>query len=111
MKIAIALIANKPALHFGKANDFKIVTSDNDKIIASVDVHDIDHVHQARPQYLKDLGCTILLCNGVGSGAMERLIDCGIEVYGFNNLSVEEALQSFIEGSLPQFSDVFDCSC
>ena len=111
MKIAVALIENKPAFHFGKANDFKIVSIENDKINASYDVHDTDHVHQARPQYLKDLGCTVLLCNGVGSGAMERLTDLGIEVYGFNNLSVDDALQSLIAGRLPQVTDIFECIC
>lgn len=111
MKLAVALIANAPAQHFGKANDFKIITIENKKIIESYDLHNETHVHQARPQFLKDLGVNALICDGMGSGALERLLNAEIEVYGFNNHSLGDAVSAFIEGKLPKNADVFECKC
>jgi predicted Fe-Mo cluster-binding NifX family protein len=111
MKFAVAFIDNAPAFHFGKANDFKIITFNEGKIISTEEIHDEVSVHQARPQFLKDLGIEALICNGVGSGALERLVDLDIKVYGFNELSVGEAIHQFTLGNLIENTDVFECKC
>lgn len=111
MKLAVALISNAPAFHFGKANDFKIITIEEGKILSTEDLFDDVHTHQARPGFLKDLGISALICNGIGSGALERLIEAGIAYYGFNDLSVPDAIHAFVKGSLPSQTDVFECQC
>lgn len=111
MKLAVALIDNAPAFHFGKANDFKIITIDSGKIVSTIDLHDDVHTHQARPQFLKDQGVSALICNGIGSGAVDRLVACDIALYGFNDLTVGDAIQAFLKGTLPQNTDVFECKC
>ena len=57
MKLAVALINNAPAFHFGQANDFKIITIEDGKITLTQDLHDEDHTHQARPPISERLGC------------------------------------------------------
>ena len=111
MKLAVALINNAPAFHFGKANDFKIVTIQDGKILTTEDLFDDTHTHQARPGFLKDLGVEALICNGIGSGAVDRLVAAGIALYGFNDLSIPEAIHAFVKGTLPQQTDVFECQC
>ncbi len=111
MKLAVALINNAPAFHFGQANDFKIITIEDGKITLTQDLHDEDHTHQARPQFLKDLGVEALICNGIGSGAVDRLVAVNIALYGFNNLTVADAIHAFVKGTLPQQTDVFECKC
>lgn len=111
MKLAVALINQAPAFHFGQANDFKIVTIENGNVVSTVDLHDEIHTHQARPQFLKDQGVEALICNGIGSGAVERLVAVNIALYGFNGLSVPEAIRSFVKGTLPQQTDTFECAC
>lgn len=111
MKLAVALINNAPAFHFGQANDFKLITIQDAKILSTQDLHDDTHTHQARPQFLKDLGVDALICNGIGSGAVDRLAAVGIAMYGFNALSVPDAIRAFVSGTLPQQTDVFECQC
>jgi len=111
MKLAVALINNAPAFHFGQANDFKIVTLENGKIVSSTDLHDEIQTHQARPQFLKDQGVSALICDGIGSGAVDRLVAADIALFGFNRLSVGDAIKAFAEGSLPQVTDTFECAC
>jgi predicted Fe-Mo cluster-binding NifX family protein len=111
MKFAVALIDSAPAFHFGKANDFKIITLIDGTIISTDEIHDEVSVHQARPQYLKNLGVEALICNGVGSGAFERLSALDIKVFGFNELSVGEAIHQYTLGKLLENTDVFECKC
>jgi predicted Fe-Mo cluster-binding NifX family protein len=111
MKLAVALINNAPAFHFGKANDFKILTIEEGKIFSTEDIYDDNHTHQARPAFLKDLGVEALICNGIGSGAVDRLVDAGIVLYGFNELSVPDAIHAFVKGTLPAQTDFFECKC
>ncbi len=111
MKLAVALINNAPAFHFGQANDFKILTIEDGKIVSTQDLFDDVQSHQARPGFLKALGVSALICNGIGSGAVDRLVDAGIALYGFNDLSVPDAIHAFVQGTLPQQTDVFECKC
>jgi predicted Fe-Mo cluster-binding NifX family protein len=111
MKLAVALINNAPAFHFGKANDFKILTIEDGKILSTEDLFDDIHTHQARPGFLKEQGVSALICNGIGSGAVDRLVDAGIAIYGFYDLSVPDAIHAFVKGTLPQQTDVFECKC
>lgn len=111
MKLAVALINNAPAFHFGQANDFKLITIEEGKITSTVDLHDEVHTHQSRPQFLKDQGVEALICNGIGSGAVDRLVALNIALYGFNSLSVADAIHTIVKGTLPQQTDVFECQC
>ena len=81
------------------------------KILSTEEIHDEIQVHQARPQFLKNLGVEALICNGVGSGALERLVGLNIIVYGFNELSIGEAIHQFTIGKLVPNTDVFECKC
>lgn len=100
MKIAIGLDGEKVADHFGHCNDFRIYDIQDNKVIHQEDIHDELHVHQARPQFLKDLGVDVLIMNSMGKGAYNRLIALGIKTINAENKSVENALNSYLSKEL-----------
>ena len=100
MKIAIGLDGENVANHFGHCNDFRIYEIVDNKVVNQDDIHDDKHVHQARPQFLKDLGVDVLILNSMGKGAYNRLIALGIKTINAENKSVEEALNSYLTQEL-----------
>jgi len=100
MKIAIGLDGEKVADHFGHCNDFRVYEIVDNKVINQEDIHDDVHVHQARPQFLKDLGVDVLIMNSMGKGAYNRLIALGIKTINAENKSIEEALNSYLSQEL-----------
>ena len=54
------------------------VTDLENKVVNQVDIYDEEHVHQLRPQFLKDLGVDVLIMNSMGKGAYNRLIALNI---------------------------------
>lgn len=100
MKIAIGLDGEKVADHFGHCNDFRVYEIVDNKVINQEDIHDDVHVHQARPQFLKDLGVDVLIMNSMGKGAYNRLIALGIKTINAENKRVEEALNSYLSQEL-----------
>lgn len=100
MKIAIGLDGENVANHFGHCNDFRVYEIVDNKVIHQEDIHDELHVHQARPQFLKDLGVDVLIMNSMGKGAYNRLITLGIKTINAENKSVENALNSYLSKEL-----------
>lgn len=100
MKIAIGLDGEKVADHFGHCNDFRVYEIVDNKVINQEDIHDDVHVHQARPQFLKNLGVDVLIMNSMGKGAYNRLIALGIKTINAENKRVEEALNSYLSQEL-----------
>lgn len=100
MKIAIGLDGEKVTDHFGHCNDFRIYEIVDNKVINQEDIHDEIHVHQARPQFLKNLGVDVLIMNSMGKGAYNRLITLGIKTINAENKSVVEALNSYLAHEL-----------
>jgi len=100
MKIAIGLDGENVANHFGHCNDFRVFEIVENKVINQEDIHDDEHVHQARPQFLKDLGVNVLIMNSMGKGAYNRLIALGIKTINAENKSVNEALSLYLSQEL-----------
>lgn len=110
MKIAIGLDGSKVAGHFGQCNDFRIVELENNVVVAMEDIHDEVHVHHERPQFLKDKGVDVLIMNGMGKGAYNRLIALEIRCVSAEDKSVEEALASFLDQTLIKPLDAHECA-
>ena len=100
MKIAIGIDGLNVAGHFGKCNDFRLIEVVENKIISQEEIHDDVHVHQERPQFLKDKGVDVLIMNTMGKGAYNRLLALDIQCVFAENKSVDDALQSYLNKTL-----------
>ena len=110
MKIAIGLDGLKVAGHFGQCNDFRIVEVENNEVIGQEDFHDEVHVHHERPQFLKDKGVDVLVMNGMGKGAYNRLIALNIKCVSAEDKTVEDALASYLNQSLVKPLEGHECA-
>lgn len=100
MKIAIGLDGLNVAGHFGQCNDFRLIQVVENKIISQEEIHDDVHVHQERPQFLKDKGVDVLIMNTMGKGAYNRLLALDIQCVFAENKSVDDALQAYLNKTL-----------
>lgn len=100
MKIAIGIDGENVASHFGRCNDFRIVELIDNKVVNQADIHDEEHVHHDRPQFLKDLGVDVLIMNSMGKGAYNRLIALNIKCVNAENKSISDALDAYLSETL-----------
>lgn len=110
MKLAIGLDGMKVAGHFGQCNDFRIIEIVDNEIRNQNDIHDEVHVHQQRPQFLKDLGVDILIMNTMGKGAYNRLLNLGIQCIFAENKTVEEAVAAYLNKTLTTPLEAHECN-
>lgn len=110
MKIAIGLDGLKVAGHFGQCNDFRIVEVENNVVIAQEDFHDEVHIHHERPAFLKDKGVDVLIMNGMGKGAYNRLVALNIHCVSAEDKSVEDALAAYLNKTLVKPLDAHECA-
>ena len=99
--------------HFGHC-DFYTMVSVEDKEIKSVEViPNMPHQQggcMAPVQYLADNGANKLIAGGMGLRPLMGFNQVGIEVYfGGDFKTIGDAVNAFIEGQLPQFSQEHTC--
>ncbi|MEM0203665.1 MAG: NifB/NifX family molybdenum-iron cluster-binding protein [Archaeoglobaceae archaeon] len=105
--------------HFGRAPLYAVFTVENGKIVAKetrnkpghaqfASKHEHAHKHGfepfARSRHDRTIAvisdCQVLLADGMGIGAYERLKQAGIRPILTDIESIDEALQAYIEGRL-----------
>ncbi len=100
LKLAIGIMNNKVSMHFGPCNDFRIITIEDGQAVKSEDIHDEVHVHQERPQFLKNLGIDVLILGGIGKAAYNRLLALDIECIDGAGKDLDEALEAYLNKTL-----------
>lgn len=86
--------------HFGMTPDFRLYTVEDNRIISIHDITSGGYSHGALAAYLADQHVDILLCGGLGQGAVNHLTAAGIRVYGGVTGSADQAVSDFLQGKL-----------
>jgi len=110
LKLAIGLDGLKVAGHFGQCNDFRIIEIVDNEVRNTEDIHDDIHVHQERPQFLKDKGVDVLIMNTMGKGAYNRLLNLGIKCIFAEDKTVDEALSAYLNKTLTTPLEAHECN-
>lgn len=99
--------------HFGHCDLYTVVEIENGKV---KDVRTLPNVpHQqggcmAPVNHLAQNDVKVLIAGGMGMRPLMGFNQVGIDVYhGNGSATVSAAIQAFIEGSLPRFSQEFTC--
>ncbi|HUV73454.1 MAG TPA: NifB/NifX family molybdenum-iron cluster-binding protein [Anaerolineae bacterium] len=116
------------SLHFGRAPLYAVFTIEDQEIVKSElrdkmghqqFVHEEGLVdergrhgfgpgsqerHSAMADAIKD--CDVLLCRGMGWGAFESMKQAGIETVVTDIANIEEAVRSYLEGTIVQRTDL-----
>ena len=86
MKIAVPYSDGQVFQHFGKSEQFKIYDTIDDEIISSEIVDTSGSGHSALADFLKEKGAGVLICGGIGVGAVTALQNAGISgalIFGY----------------------------
>lgn len=100
MKIAVTYENGQVFQHFGRTEQFKVYTVQDNKIVSSEVVSTNGSGHSALAGFLASLGADILICGGIGGGAQMAVAQSGIKLFGGVQGDADEAVQSCISGNL-----------
>lgn len=103
MKIAVTFENGMIFQHFGKTQFMKIYETDENLDIQSAEVVSMgEHSHHSIASYIKELGVDMLICGGIGQGAVDAIEREGIELYAGNSGSCDMAVIKYLNGQMKQ---------
>lgn len=100
MKIAVSYANGEVFQHFGKTKFFKIYETEGKRILSGQVVPTDGIGHEALAEFLKGLGVEVVICGGLGDGAMAALTGAGIEVCSGAEGDTDLAVDSYLKGQL-----------
>ena len=100
MKIAVSYANGEVFQHFGKTEFFKIYETEGKRILSGQVVPTDGIGHEALAEFLKGRGVEVVICGGLGDGAMSALENAGIEVCSGAQGDTDLAVDSYLKGQL-----------
>ena len=110
MIIAVTYENGKVFQHFGHTKEFKFYTVEDKKIVDSEIVPTMGSGHSMLADFLLLNGVTVLICGGIGGGAINALTQAGITVYAGAQGSCDACVEALIAGTLAQTGEA-TCDC
>lgn len=95
--------------HFGRTEQFKLYDVEDGQVVASEVVGANGVSHGALAGLLAANGVNVLICGGLGGGALNALRQAGIVVCGGASGPADDAVAEYLAGSLEQ-TDSASCS-
>ena len=105
MKLAVTCSDGNVFQHFGHTPGFAVFETENSNIISEKYLSSGDSGHGALASLLAGEKVDVLVCGGIGPGAVNALAKAGIEVIGGAEGNVREVVQALISGTLQVRAD------
>ncbi|MBR2048930.1 MAG: DUF134 domain-containing protein [Oscillospiraceae bacterium] len=106
MRIAVTYEDGAIFQHFGHTSQFKVYDVANGKVISAQIVDTNGQGHGALANFLFSGGVDVLICGGIGGGAINALANAGIDLYPGIDGSADMAVMQLLAGVLPKRTDV-----
>ena len=100
MRIAVTYDNGEIFQHFGHTGQFKIYTTEDDKVVSSEIIEAGESGHGALASMLGDNEIDVVICGGIGDGASNALSEQGIELCAGASGDADEAVEAFLRGEL-----------
>ena len=100
MLVAVTYENGQIGQHFGHTEYFKMFSIENGVIEKSGVISTMGNGHGALAGFLTGVGCDVLICGGIGPGAVEALSETGIQVYAGYMGDPDAAVNALISGEL-----------
>ena len=100
MKIAVTYDNGEIFQHFGRTVNFKIYEVEEQKVISSEVISSNGIGHGALAGVLAEQGVDVLICGGIGGGAISALAQAGIEVCAGASGDTDKAVEDYLNGNL-----------
>lgn len=100
MIIAVTYENGQIFQHFGHSESFKIYETEGKNIVRAEVIGTDGAGHSALAAVLKDKGVDVLICGGIGNGAVTALSEAGIDVYSGADGEADAAVEAYLNGDL-----------
>ena len=100
MKVAVTYENGQIFQHFGHSENFKIYETEGKNIVRAEVIGTDGAGHSALAAVLKDKGVDVLICGGIGNGAVTALSEAGIDVYSGADGEADAAVEAYLNGDL-----------
>lgn len=100
MRVAVSYDNGNVFGHFGKTEQFKIYNIENNSVVSSEIISTNGSGHSELVGILEDLGADVLICGGIGSGALDDLDYAGIAVVSGAEGNADDAVAAFLRDEL-----------
>ena len=109
MKIAVTYENGQVFQHFGHTEAFKVYEIEDGAVRTSRIIGTDGFGHGALAGFLREQGICVLICGGIGGGAINALQQAGIEVYAGVSGDADQAVAALLASSLT-YSSQANCS-
>ncbi len=109
MKIAVCQENGEVFQHFGHTPEFLVCEVADGRVGSSEVLPSGVIGHGALAGLLREGGIGLLLCGGIGGGALAALAEAGVKVIGGVSGNAREAVEAYLAGTLAPRED-FRCS-
>lgn len=109
MKIAVSYDDGQVFQHFGKTETFKVYDIDEKQVLCSEVLETGGTGHEALADFLVENEIDVVICGGLGEGAMYALQEGGIEVFAGVEGGADDAVRAYLSGDLA--SSGVNCQC
>ena len=86
--------------HFGRTEAFKVYEVEDDKVVKSEIIDSNGAGHGALAGLLAENTIDVLICGGIGGGAMAALEEIGIEVVAGTDGDTDAVVEAYLKGEL-----------
>lgn len=100
VKIAVTYADGEIFQHFGHTEQFKIYEVEGNKVVSSRVIGTNGNGHEALAGYLGEDGVDVLICGGIGGGAVNALSASGIQVVPGAAGQADAAVAAYLNGQL-----------
>ena len=100
MRIAATYENGSIFQHFGRTEQFKIYDVEDNKVVSSTIIGNNGIGHGALAGLLADNTIDVLICGGLGGGAMNALMNAGITVVAGAEGDADAAVAAYLRGEL-----------
>ena len=100
MKIAVTYENGEVFQHFGHTEQFKIYEAQDGKIVSSRIIGSDGAGHSALAALLAEKQIDVLICGGIGGGAVNALAEQGIELVSGASGNADAAVEAYLKGEL-----------
>ncbi len=100
MKIAVTYDNGQIFQHFGRTEQFKVYTVEDGKVVSSEVIGSNGIGHGALAGLLAEQDIQVLICGGLGGGALNALTNAGIDVLAGAEGDADAAVEAYLSGHL-----------
>ncbi len=105
MKVAITYENGEVFQHFGRTPQFMLYDIENGEIISEEVLDTGETGHGALAGFLIEAGADVMICGGIGGGAIAAISESGIKVYAGASGKADDVIRSYLAGTLAETSD------